>query len=199
MGPYNYNGHDPKLQFRVHSPTSFGGHVTLHFFPPLYYYLEGSFVVRSEATCSRTERMSNDSLEGILSRYGLQTKDLEKNFSRKVIVRLATEAPVDCKTLGQYLNFSEEKLAEIEVRSEDEDQRKVMLFQAWSESKELNLSILVLADTLYHKQRPDLVELLCDIVISTSKSDMGGYLCDSEVNQLCVQGEISVANDVSCM
>ena len=115
-----------------------------------------------------------DSLDGILSRYGLQTKDLERECSQEVKVRIAKRL-TDWKTLGRCLNFSKEKLATIDLENETEEQRKIALLEAWSEKEGQSASFLKLADALFRRQRRDLVELLCDL-LSTSKSITDGVV-----------------------
>ena len=128
--------------------------------------------------------MGENSLESILIRHGLHRKDLEKECSREVIVSMAIKAPVDCKTLGRYLAFDEEKMAEIEHKYEKDKKRKEVLLD---EIKEQGRSYLFLADSLYRQQQPDLVDLLCSIIRSTSKYEDPHV---GQVDQSCVEGII---------
>ena len=139
--------------------------------------------------------MSENNLEGILSRHGLHKKDLQKECSREVVVRFAIEAHVDSKTLGQFLNYEEEWLEAIEREYENEGKRREVLLDVLGGQS--RPSYLLLANTMCRKQRPDLVELLCNVLVqstSKSESDGGGELQDSQVNQLCVRGKKNYVN-----
>ena len=129
--------------------------------------------------------MSENSLESTLIRHGLQRKDLKKECSREVMVIMAIKAPVDCKTLGRYLAFDEEKLAEIEQKYDNEEKRKEVLLD---EMKGQGRSYLFVADSLCRQQRPDLLDLLCGIIKSTSKSELDRDLHVGQVDQFPVEG-----------
>ena len=106
---------------------------------------------------------AGNNLEDALSHHGVKKKDLERECSKEVRIRIATKL-ADWKKLGHYLKLSKEKLYAIDQENETEDQRKIALLDAWDEKERQGASMLVLAEALCRQQRQDLVGLLCDVV-----------------------------------
>ena len=100
------------------------------------------------------------SLNEIIVRHELTASHLQQKCPREVRIQIA-EKVVDWKMVGTYFGFGKEKLAAIDKENDTEDQRKVALFDAWSEISGKDATYFKLADVLHRRQRRDLVELLC--------------------------------------
>ena len=121
----------------------------------------------------------------VLSHLGVEKSDLERKCSefKGEIVKIF--GSVDWKQLGHYLKLSKEKLEAIDQEKESDNQRKIALLDAWEEEEGQGASLSELANVLYHQQRPDLVELLCDIV----KKLKWPATSEVEKRQFSTQGE----------
>ena len=100
------------------------------------------------------------SLDEIIAHHGLTAPHLQQKCPREIRIQIA-EKVVDWKMIGAYFGIGKEKLAAIDRDNNTEDQRKVALFDAWSEKDGKDATFFKLADVLHRRQRRDLVELLC--------------------------------------
>ena len=116
-----------------------------------------------------TKRMMAEqgpSLNDILSQYALKETDLRIKCPREVRNEIAIKLD-DWKMIGYYLGFPKEKLTSIGRENETQDLCKVTLLDFWSKREGEGASYLKLADALYRRQRRDLVELLCKLLIAS--------------------------------
>ena len=100
-------------------------------------------------------------LKDILFHQELEEKDLERECPRDIRDTIASKI-IDWKMAGRYLGFPAEKLAAIDRENDTEDQRKVALLDSWGKREGKGASFLKLATALHHRERRDLVELLCE-------------------------------------
>ena len=100
------------------------------------------------------------SLEEILSRHGLKEKDLERECPRGIRNDIAEKLD-DWKMVGCYLDFSLEKLRNIQHENESQDLCKVALLDTWNKREGKEATYLKLVRVLYRRNRRDLVESLC--------------------------------------
>ena len=107
-------------------------------------------------------------LEEVLSRHGLEKKDLERRYSARARPKIA-DLLDDWKMVGLSLGFSWQKLSDIEVENHKEERRRVALLDAWEQRKGRGATYLKLVKALYSQKRTDLVERLCEIM----KTDNG--------------------------
>ena len=107
-------------------------------------------------------------LEEILSRHGLEKKDLERSYSARVRPKIA-DLLDDWKMVGYTLGFSWRKLIDIEVENHKEEHRRVALLDSWEQREGRAATYLKLAEALYSRKGVDLVERFCEIM----KSDRG--------------------------
>ena len=107
-------------------------------------------------------------LEEVLSRHGLEKKDLERRYSARARPKIA-DLLDDWKMVGLSLGFSWQKLSDIEVENHKEERRRVALLDAWEQREGPGATYLKLAEALYSRKRVDIVERFCEIM----KSDCG--------------------------
>ena len=107
-------------------------------------------------------------LDEVISRHGLEKKDLERRCSARARPKIA-DLLNDWKMLGLFLGFGWQKLSDIEVENHNEERRRVALLDAWEQKEGLGATYLKLAEALYSRKRVDLVDRLCEIM----KSDRG--------------------------
>ena len=107
-------------------------------------------------------------LEEILSRHGLEKKDLERRYLARARPKIA-DLLDDWKMVGLSLGFSWQKLSDIEVENHKEERRRVALLDTWEQRERRAATYRKLAEALYSLKRLDLVERLCEIM----KSDRG--------------------------
>ena len=105
------------------------------------------------------------SLNDILSQYALKETDLTIKCPREVRNEIAVKF-IDWKMIGYSLGFPAEKLTSIGRENETQDLCKVALLDSWSKREGEGASYLKLADALYRRQRRDLVEFLCKLLIA---------------------------------
>ena len=106
------------------------------------------------------------SLNDILSQYALKETDLSIKCPREVRNEIAIKLD-DWKMIGYSLSFPKEKLTSIDRENETEDLCKVALLDSWSKREGEGASYLKLADALHRRQRRDLVEYLCKLLLAS--------------------------------
>lgn len=102
----------------------------------------------------------------ILSRHGLKETDLDKECPRGVRNEVAVKLD-DWKMIGCYLDFTLEKLRNIQHENESQDLCKVALLDTWNKREGKEATYLKLVRVLYRRNRRDLVEFLCAKLKST--------------------------------
>jgi hypothetical protein len=112
------------------------------------------------------------SLNDILSQYALNETDLKMKCPQDVRNEIAIKL-IDWKMIGYFLGFPAEKLTSIGRENETEDLCKVALLDSWSKREGEGASCLKLADALHRRQRRDLVEFLCTLLIGACRGGMG--------------------------
>ena len=114
------------------------------------------------------------SLNDILSQCALKEADLSIKCPREVRNEIAVKF-IDWKMIGYSLGFPAEKLTSIGRENETQDLCKVALLDSWSKREGEGASYLKLADALYRRQRRDLVEFLCKLLIASrgATAEMG--------------------------
>ena len=108
------------------------------------------------------------SLNDILSQYALKETDLSIKCPREVSNEIAVKL-IDWKMIGYSLGFPAEKLTSIGRENETQDLCKVALLDSWSKREGEEASYMKLADALYRRQRRDLVEFLCKLLIASQR------------------------------
>ena len=109
------------------------------------------------------------SLEEILSRHGLKEADLDKECPRVIRNEIADKLD-DWKMIGCYLDFTLEKLRNIQHENESQDLCKLAVLDTWSKREGKAATYLKLVRVLYCRNRCDLVEFLCTKLKSISVS-----------------------------
>ena len=111
-------------------------------------------------------------LNDILSQYALKETDLSIKCPREVRNEIAVKL-IDWKMIGYSLGFPAEKLTSIGRENETQDLCKVALLDSWSKREGEGASYLKLADALHRRQRRDLVEFLCKLLIASRGAASG--------------------------
>ena len=111
---------------------------------------------------SINEAAAGPSLEEILSRNGLKSKDLDKEFSKRVRDEVAVKLG-DWEVVGYYLEFTMDELKDINRENSTRGQEfcRIALLDAWHKRECEKATYLKLASVLHRRQRRDLVEFLC--------------------------------------
>ena len=112
---------------------------------------------------SMKTNMDVPSLDEIVLANGLEKRQLKLKCSQYIKLRISQEVS-DWKMIGMLLGFKRARLDAIDRDNRTEGQRKIALFEAWSEQNGNEATYLKLAEVLLHHQRRDLVELLCELV-----------------------------------
>lgn len=99
-------------------------------------------------------------LDDILCRHGLERRDLERKCSAEVRLALA-ELLNDWKMVGHYLGFTTQKLNDIKLDNDNEEQRRVALLDAWEQQEGQRATYFRLAEAFHHRKKSDLVDKLC--------------------------------------
>ena len=110
---------------------------------------------------------SRPSLEDILSRYDLKKVNLEAECPREVRNDIAVRLD-NWEIVGFYLDFSLEKIREIDRENRAQELCKLALLDAWGKKEGKRATYVKLARALHRSQRNDLVEFLCTKVKSTT-------------------------------
>ena len=104
------------------------------------------------------------SLGDILSRYGLERKDLEQTCPESVRLEVAEELSDDWKMVGHYLGFSVRHLNDIQADNTKEEHRRVALLDSWRQREGTGATYLKLAEAVHRRKRIDLAEMICHSV-----------------------------------
>ena len=110
------------------------------------------------------------SLEDLLSRHGLEKKDLHRRYPAEMRLEIA-QLLDDWKMIGYYLGLTSQKLNDIKIDNDNEEQRRVAVLDAWEQKEGKEATFIKLAGALYHRGRADLIEKLCGM-IRRVKEDM---------------------------
>ena len=105
-------------------------------------------------------------LEEILSRHGLKPTDLDKECPERVRDEVAVKLD-DWEMAGRYLEFTLEKLRDINRENSSQELCRIALLDTWGKREGKKATYLKLASVLHRRQRCDLVEFLCIKVKST--------------------------------
>ena len=109
------------------------------------------------------DRQELPPLENLLSRHGYESKDLDRKYPAEMRLEIA-QLLHDWKMMGYYLGFTPQKLNDIKIDNESEEQRRVALLDAWEQREGEGTTYLKLAEALHHRGRADLVENLCGMI-----------------------------------
>ena len=100
------------------------------------------------------------SLEEILSRHSLKPTDLDKECPERVRDEVAVKLD-DWEMTGRYLEFTLEKLRDINRENSSQELCRIALLDTWGKREGKKATYLKLASVLHRRQRCDLVEFLC--------------------------------------
>ena len=121
------------------------------------------------------------SLEEVLSRYGLKPTDLDKECPERVRDEVAVKLD-DWEMAGRYLEFTLEKLRDINRENCSQELCRIALLDTWGKREGKKATYLKLASVLYRRQRCDLVEFLCAKFKSTlSLVPLSGSITNWEI------------------
>ena len=125
------------------------------------------------------DQQIRSTLDEVLSRYGLERKDLERKCPARVRLEIA-EHLGDWKMVGRYLNIDPQKLDDIQVENHTEERRRVALLDAWDEREGEGATYLKLTEAFHHggNTRTGFVKKLCEKIKNTGV-------------ELSVQGEVN--------
>ena len=110
--------------------------------------------------------ISGPYLEEILSRHGLKLEDLDKECPGSVRDEVAAKLD-DWEVVGRYLEFTLEKLRDINRENASQELCRIALLDTWGKREGKRATYLKLASVLHRRQRCDLVEFLCAKLKST--------------------------------
>ena len=129
------------------------------------------------ASMSPIVREAGPSLEEILSRHGLKPTDLDKECPKRARDEVAVKLG-DWEMVGCYLEFTLEKLRDINRENSSQDLCRIALLDTWGKKA----TYLKLASVLHRRQRCDLVEFLCAKFKSTlSLVPLSGSVTNLEI------------------
>ena len=120
------------------------------------------------------------SLDDLLSRHGLVRQDLENKYPAEMRLEIA-QLLDDWKMIGYYLGFASQKVNDIKVDNDNEEQRRVALLDAWEQREGEGATYFKLAEVLHHRGRVDLVENLCRM-IRRVREEMNVLLLDQSTS-----------------
>ena len=112
------------------------------------------------------EAQAGPSLEEILSHYGLKEADLDRECPRGVRDEVAVKID-DWEMTGRYLDFSLEKLKDIDRENRSQELCRIALLDGWGKREGIRATYLKLARVFHCRKRCDLVEFLCAKLKST--------------------------------
>ena len=112
------------------------------------------------------EVQAGPSLEEILSHYGLKEADLDRECPRAVRDDVAIKID-DWEMTGRCLDFSLEKLRDIDRENRSQELCRIELLDDWGKREGRRATYLKLARVFHRRQRRDLVEFLCAKLKST--------------------------------
>ena len=128
-----------------------------------------------------TTREAGPTLEEILSRYGLKVTDLDRECPREVRDEIAVKFD-DWEMAGRCLEFTLEKLRDINRENSSQELCRIALLDAWGKREGKAATYCKLAGVLYRRERCDLVEFLCAKLKSTlSLIPLSGNVTDWEI------------------
>jgi hypothetical protein len=123
----------------------------------------------------------SSSLEEILSRHGLKPTDLDKECPARVRDEVAVKLG-DWEVVGRYLEFTLEKLRDINRENSSQELCRIALLDTWGKREGKKATYLKLASVLHRRQRCDLVEFLCAKFKSTlSLIPLSGSVANWEI------------------
>ena len=126
-------------------------------------------------------------LEKILSRHGLKMADLGSECPLSVRNEIAVELSAGRKLdewqmVGRCLEFSREKLRDIDRQNTSQELCGIALLDAWSKRDGPRATYLKLADVLCRRQWYGLVNLLCiKLKLTSSLVSLPGSVANREV------------------
>ena len=121
------------------------------------------------------------SLEGFCPYTVLKPADLDKECPKRVRDEVAVKLG-DWEMVGCYLEFSLEKLRDINRENSSQDLCRIALLDTWGKREGKKATYLKLARVMHLRQRCDLVELLCAKFKSTlSLVPLPGSVTNSEI------------------
>ena len=136
------------------------------------------------ATINPTLSEADPNLEKILSRHGLKLTELHSECSQSVRNAIAVKlaAKLDgWQMVGRRLEFSWEKLREIEHENTSQELCGIALLDTWSKRDGPRATCLKLADVLCRRQLYDLVDLLCiKLKLTSSLVSLPGNVASRE-------------------
>ena len=112
------------------------------------------------ASISPNVSEAGPSLEEILSRHGLKPTDLDKECPKRIRDEVAVKLG-DWEMVGCYLEFTLEKLRDINRENSSQDLCRIALLDTWGKREGEKATYLKLASVMHLRQRCDLVEFLC--------------------------------------
>ena len=112
------------------------------------------------ATCLLARQEEAPTLDDLLSRHGVERKQLERKISAEMILEMA-QLLDDWKMTGYYLGFTEQNLGDIQLDNSREEHRRVALLKAWEEKHGEDATYLKLAEAFHQRKKAYLVEKLC--------------------------------------
>ena len=125
--------------------------------------------------------ISGPSLEEILFRRGLKREDLDKECPGSVRDEVAVKLD-DWEVVGRYLEFTLEKLRDINRENASQELCRIALLDTWGKREGKRATYLKLASVLHRRQRCDLVEFLCAKLKSTmSLVPLSGSVANWEI------------------
>ena len=126
--------------------------------------------------------ISGPSLEEILFRRGLKLEDLDKECPGSVRDEVAVKLD-DWEVVGRYLEFTLEKLRDINRENASQELCRIALLDTWGKREGKRATYLKLASVLHRRQRCDLVEFLCAKLKSTmSLVPLSGSVANWEIH-----------------
>lgn len=106
------------------------------------------------------------SLDEILAPHGLKVTDLDRECPQSVRNEIAVKLD-NWEMVGRCLEFSLEKLRDINRENASQELCTTALLDTWGKRDGPRATYLKLAGVLHHRQRCDLVDLLCAKLKST--------------------------------
>ena len=104
------------------------------------------------------------SLDDILSRCGLEKKDLEQKCSNDVILEISESLGEDWELTGRYLGFTRSQIKDIKAENNTGALRRLTMLEDWEERDGEGATCLKLAEALHRRKRTDLVESVCQSI-----------------------------------
>ena len=109
--------------------------------------------------------MTAPTLDEILSRHGLQMRDVSRECSQGIRYEISIKI-ISWKMIGRLLGIPEETLVAIQVDNNTEDERRFVMLHTWHKKQGSQATYFRLMTALYRHQCCDLIELLCGMIKS---------------------------------